>query len=418
VNPGQPHPEPASEPLRIGFISARSLDNANHLSGMPHRMAKALAEQGLQILPIITNEPLGPTPLHRRITNRFQSNIRSLCPTSLRKWLDNQRPAKTKRRVINDVTQRSQRVEHELELLQQHGTTPDAIFGCCISSALYALETKLPIIYFSDATHPMVRDTYRGSVNRGKSYHTLRLETEQGSVERATRAIFASPIAQNSAINDLGIDPSRTKVVPMGAHVTPNTPSTISAPTDPPTRGQCNLLIVAANPIRKRVDLAVAATQILRDRGINATLHVVGPGTPKSRSSTVVQSHGRLRLDDPSDRTTHQHLLRDCHIQLLPSLGEAFGIAPIESAHFARPSIVADAGGLPFVVLHNQTGLVLDRDADAAAWANAIESLINTPDHYRTLSTAALQRAQAELNWEAWGRSVAQIIRQTVADQG
>ncbi len=416
MNPGQPHPEPASEPLRIGFISARSLDNANHLSGMPHRMAKALAEQGLQILPIITNEPLGPTPLHRRITNRFQSNIRSLCPTSLRKWLDNQRPAKTKRRVINDVTQRSQRVEHELELLQQHGTTPDAIFGCCISSALYALETKLPIIYFSDATSIIIRETYPGLMNRGRAHTDALHHIEQVSVQRAISAIFASPIVRASAVNNLGIDPSRTKVVPMGAHVTPNTPSTISAPTHPPTRGQCNLLIVAADPIRKRVDLAVATTQILRDRAINATLHVVGPGTPTSRSSGAVQSHGRLRLDDPSDRKTHQQLLRDCHIQLLPSLGEAFGIAPIESAHFARPSIVSDAGGLPFVVLHNQTGLVLDRDAEAGAWADAIESLIDHPDHYAALSTNALQRAHDKLNWDAWGRSVAAIIRQTVAD--
>ncbi len=201
----------------------------------------------------------------------------------------------------------------------------------------------------------------------------------------------------------------------MGAHVTPDNPASIHAPARPPTRDDCQLLIVAADPIRKRVDLAIAATEQLRSRSINATLHIVGPPTEKGTRSKATQTYGRLHLSDPQHRKLHQRLLRDCHLQLLPSLGEAFGIAPIESAHFARPSIVSGVGGLPFVVQHNRTGLVIDRDAAPSAWADAIESLIADPDTYRAMSTATLKRARAQLNWDAWGRSVTQIIRQTIA---
>ena len=132
-------------------------------------------------------------------------------------------------------------------------------------------------------------------------------------------------------------------------------------------------------------------------------------------------SKTRRRVIDP---VTLRSIRIECQLaelerlnQLLPSLGEAFGIAPIESAHFARPSIVANAGGLPFVVLHNKTGLVIDRDEGPVAWADAIESLIDNPDHYRDLSRNALQRARDELNWDAWGHSVAKIITETIATQ-
>lgn len=417
MNPVPSQPKPAQTSLRIGFISARPIEDVNHLSGMPHSMASALARQGLEIVPLITDTLDESTQLHRKAIRRLKNLPRSIRQTAIQKWLDDRNPSKTQRRVIDPVTRRSRRVEHLLADLQEHQQAPDAIFGCCISSSLYALETDLPIVYFSDATSYIIRDTYPGLMNRGESHIQTLHQIEHTSLRRTASAIFASPVVRDSAINDLRINPASTHVVPMGAHVTPADPTTITAPTAPPTRDHCDLLIVASDPIRKRVDLALEATEILRQRGINATLHIVGPGTPRSNASPATNPLGRLQLSDPNDRVTHQRLLRDCHIQLLPSLGEAFGIAPIESAHFARPSIVANAGGLPFVVLHNKTGLVIDRDEGPAAWADAIESLIDNPDHYRDLSRNALQRAQDELNWDAWGRSVAKIITDTIATQ-
>ena len=417
MNTGQSQPKPAHRPLRIGFISARPLDDPNHLSGMPHSMATALAKLGFEIVPFITDRPTGPTRVHRKALNRLRTLQKQLCVTPIRKWLDDRAPSKTRRRVIDPVTLRSIRIECQLAELERLNQLPDAIFGCCISSSLYALETNLPIIYFSDATSYIIRDTYPGLMNRGEAHIQTLHQVEHTSLKRTSSAIFASPIVRDSAIKDLGINPESTHVVPMGAHVTPADPTVIEAPTPPPTRDHCDLLIVASDPIRKRVDLALDATEILRQRGINATLHIVGPGTPRSNASTAAKPLGRLQLSDPNDRQTHQQLLRDCHIQLLPSLGEAFGSAPIESAHFARPSIVANAGGLPFVVLHNKTGLVIDRDESPVAWADAIESLIDNPDHYRDLSRNALQRARDELNWDAWGHSVAKIITETIATQ-
>jgi glycosyltransferase involved in cell wall biosynthesis len=93
-----------------------------------------------------------------------------------------------------------------------------------------------------------------------------------------------------------------------------------------------------------------------------------------------------------------------------------FGLAPCEAAHFGRPSLVSDAGGLPSAVLHDETGIVLPVDAPASRYADEIEKLCHDPQRYRALSEAALRRARAELTWDAWARRVADILRDAVAE--
>ncbi|MFG0299275.1 MAG: glycosyltransferase family 4 protein [Phycisphaerales bacterium JB047] len=385
---------------------------------MPHNMAHALQHAGFEIIEIALNQPSSTKlPLHRRAVRRIKWEITRRTPFRIKRAAQSCFPGLTYHWRKRVATTRSKKIQLKIDPIKSQSNAPDIYFLCCDQSLLIALDIDAPICYFSDATFTILRDTYKWWPIHTRAYFDAMLRIEKAVLSQVDACVFSSQTTRDSAINDLGIPDHRTHVVPMGANVTPDDPASITSPTNPPTHDDCKLLIIAADPIRKRVDLALEATEILRQRGINATLHIVGPGTPRSNASPATNPLGRLQLSDPNDRVTHQRLLRDCHIQLLPSLGEAFGIAPIESAHFARPSIVANAGGLPFVVLHNKTGLVIDRDEGPAAWADAIESLIDNPDHYRDLSRNALQRAQDELNWDVWGRSVAKIITDTIATQ-
>jgi len=397
--------------LRVGMIAMSDLDFPKYLSGMPYQMAKALRQQEIEIIPIPAYEQTGKPPsIPSTVRNRLWRILHPRTPVQFQKSLDNLLPGRTRSAVLSHALLLSQTTQKNLDQLLEHGEQLDAIFGCCTSTAMYNLKTDLPLIYFSDATPILLRTNYPTYTSRGPSFHAALTEVEKTSVAKATQAIFASTIAQQSAIADLGMDPVKTTVVAMGANVYPNDPATVVAPAEPPTREKCELLIVAADPIRKRVDFAIQITELLRQRGTNAVLHVVGPRTRLSNRSDAVEAVGPLRPSDPEDRTRQQHLLRNCHLQLLPSLGEAYGIAPIESAHFARPSIVSSAGGLPFVVLDRQTGIVLDVKNDALTWAMAIESLIDDPDRYCMMSRRALRRARSELNWSVWGEKISSLM--------
>jgi len=99
----------------------------------------------------------------------------------------------------------------------------------------------------------------------------------------------------------------------------------------------------------------------------------------------------------------------------LDATGEMYGIAPCEAAHFGRPSLVSDVGGLPSVVEDGHTGRVLPRDADASDYVREIEALCADAERYRALSRAALQRAREHLNWDAWAAKTLAITQQVLA---
>jgi glycosyltransferase involved in cell wall biosynthesis len=404
-----------SQRIRVGMIAMTDLDNPGSISGMPHAMAKALNLADIEIIPIHTWDKQKPEPtLPSRALDRVVRIHKSRTPMWYKRLCDQAMPARTHKAVIRRAESLSSHLQTNLDRLIADGEHLDALFGCCISSALYNLSTAIPVVYFSDATLPVLQNAYPNIASRGDSYRNALKNIETESLKKTTAAVFASSTTRRSAINDLGVGPDKTSVVAMGAHIVPEDPNTISSPQDAPTKESCHLIIVAADPIRKRVDLATSATEILHARGINATLHVVGRGTKRSKSSSVVDSVGALKLSDPEDSSRHRELLESCHLQLLPSLGEAFGIAPCESAHFARPSIVSDTGGLPFVVQNGKTGIVLDVDAGAEAWADAVSSLIDQPELYQQMSIQALERARSELNWTSWAQSIRSIILEQI----
>ena len=91
-----------------------------------------------------------------------------------------------------------------------------------------------------------------------------------------------------------------------------------------------------------------------------------------------------------------------------------FGIAPVESAAFGRPSVVSDVGGLPTVVQDGVTGRVVPTQGSEVIWSDAIEAMVSRPDRYAEFSGSAHRRHEKELNWDAWGRSVRGLIEEVI----
>lgn len=400
--------------IHVGMITLTDPDDPNRVSGMPHKMAEALRAQGVLITPIIAAD----TSPEGRLARAYRRRV----PTRYKRILDDLAPQHTANALLGRADTLARSVQEQLAPLttdyaQATGRAPDIIFGACIASALANLETDLPIVYYSDATSPIINATYPAFQGRGRALLDTRVTIERAALSRVTRAAFPAESTRDSAINDLGLPASIASVIPMGAHITPTDPHAVIAPAPPPSARDCRLLIVASDPHRKRVDLAVRATERLRRAGINATLSVIGPGTALARRSDAVDFCRPLRLSDPKDALEHRRLLHTAHLQLLPSLGEAFGIAPAESAHFARPSIVSDAGGLPSVIHHDDTGVVLPVAATHLDWAEAIAALIQDPIRYRRYSAAALARARVEFTWSAWATKVINLMHQAIADE-
>jgi glycosyltransferase involved in cell wall biosynthesis len=100
-----------------------------------------------------------------------------------------------------------------------------------------------------------------------------------------------------------------------------------------------------------------------------------------------------MRRDIPS-------LLPLMDLFVLPSLYEGFGIAILEAMAAGRPVVATAVGGIPEVVVHGETGLLVP-PGDPVALADALHELLAHPERARALGARGRERAREKFRIES-----------------
>lgn len=404
---------PVKRRLRVGLISNHHPEDKDAMSGTLHSVFSSLESEGVELVYLGARKPPRKEfPIKARLRGLPGYSQARRVKWHARSMLSNRTFQGGSHRVYERSIQKAKRMSNVVQA-NVDAAQVDLLFGVFISTMLYQLETSLPIVYSSDTTAKLINGTYPKFVNRPSGYHRACDEIERAALNKCRLFVASSQRTARSAIEDYGMEPSRVIVAPYGAHVVPERPWSV---LDAPHRSHLELSLVAADPIRKRLGLCIETAEILKRRGWNVRLNYIGPPTPEAERSPLVQCYGRLRLADENDRQIHRDVLARSHWMLLPSVAEAYGIAPCEAAHFGRPSVVSDEGGLPTVVQHGRTGIVLPVAAPAQAYADALETYSATPTRYRALAEKALHRAQTVLNWEVWAKRMRMVFEELVQE--
>jgi len=108
-------------------------------------------------------------------------------------------------------------------------------------------------------------------------------------------------------------------------------------------------------------------------------------------------------------------LLQRATIVVIPSLSEGFGIVALEAALMGRPVVATNVGGLPDIVQHSTTGLLVER-GDVAGLEEAIRSLLEAPDEAERMGRAARCRASTHFRWELYVDAFDALYRRLVAE--
>lgn len=390
--------------IRVGFLCTRDPRTPGVFSGAPFGAWTGMTDAGLEVVnvsggpagPAPTTRPPGSPPFEflRTVYRRAKAERRQFEKWVLRPW--------DYTRTIRIATRVSSPAQAAVD-----SSGVDILFSMCVSTMLYALDTDIPMVYASDTTAKLINETYPRYIRRSQNYHRACDEIERTSLHKCAVFASASECTARSAEDDYGLAPSQIRVVEFGANVVPEG---IEIDPAPPEGKRLELVLVAADPRRKRLGFCIEVAEKLKQRGWGVTLNYVGPRVREVDSSPLVAWHGRLMLNNPIDRRKHMDILRRSHWMLLPSEAEAYGIAPCEAAHFGRPSAVSNVGGLSTVVRDAVTGLVLAADASADAYADAIERVSADPERYRAMSEAALHRAHTVLSWAAFGERMKEIF--------
>ncbi|CUH79391.1 glycosyltransferase family 4 protein [Tropicibacter naphthalenivorans] len=198
-------------------------------------------------------------------------------------------------------------------------------------------------------------------------------------------------------------------VVPWGANIdTVPPPAPLAISRDKPLR----LLVIGRDWWAKGGPTAFETMMALRARGVDARLTVIGCVPPEFHVNDFVTVHPQLNKAIPGDLAQFNAALAEAHFLIQPSF-ESYGFAFCEASAHGLPSLCLRVGGVP--VRDGVNGFALPVGATTEDFAQVIESQLANPDGYAALRASARAEYEQRLNWDAWGRRVAQILRAQVA---
>jgi len=172
--------------------------------------------------------------------------------------------------------------------------------------------------------------------------------------------------------------------------------------------GDAPLMLTVARLVpHKGIDVACRALAALAPHHPALRYLVAGVGDDAARLAALVRTLGvedRVRFagalsdaeiaDAYATAAVYVGLSRvDAEIN-----AEGFGIAFIEAAASATPSVAGDSGGVRSAVRDGETGLVVN-PTDVGAVAQAIGMLLDDPGRRRTMGEAARKAAEGYYNW-------------------
>lgn len=311
-------------------------------------------------------------------TELIEAGVRTIAlPTSQRNWL---------RRTVWEVTQFP-------KLVRQHKA--DVVLG--VSGAL---TPGCPVPQVALAQNPWcyVPAAQHGWKDRAKA--RLQRSGYRNAFRNAAMMIYIS-----SHLRDLyrrantGTRETRSEIAYVGLNeeTYQAARSLKSAPRDP-----LSILSVSAFAPWKGVETVVKAVELLRERGIPATLKLVGPWPNSSYENSIRKLIADRQLDDAvqifgkvSADQLHQHYATS-QVFCLMSSCESFGIPAAEAMAFGTPIVSTDCCAIAEIC----EGSGLFGPVNDPMWAaNSLDQALSDPAKWLNWSQRAVENA-ARLTWE------------------
>lgn len=245
------------------------------------------------------------------------------------------------------------------------------------------------------------------------------VEAEDRIVREAPALLANSAAIVADVFAGAGIAPddSRVSLVPHGLEDRSLPRETVA--------GGPSILYVGRLEMRKGIDTLIDAIGSVLARNPTATLDIVGDETndfPRPWREVVAEkavadpAYKRVRF---AGFVTAERLARyyaDCDVFVAPSRYESFGLIYLEAMMNGRPCIGTTAGGIPEVVEHGKTGILVPA-GDVAALSDAISSLVGDTPRSQAMGEAGRRRFLERFSKEEMARMAALAYGEFVSRQ-
>ncbi|MET8761159.1 glycogen synthase [Lentzea sp. NPDC004782] len=114
-----------------------------------------------------------------------------------------------------------------------------------------------------------------------------------------------------------------------------------------------------------------------------------------------------------------RQILSHATVFVCPSVYEPLGIVNLEAMACGTAVVASDVGGIPEVVAHGETGLLVHYDERELSTyrhglAEAINELVSDSGRARRLGAAGRQRAEQEFSWSTMAKQTVEVYRSVI----
>ncbi|GLZ04907.1 glycosyl transferase [Actinomadura sp. NBRC 104412] len=243
-------------------------------------------------------------------------------------------------------------------------------------------------------------------------------EAEDG-VPRPVRAALSAPLrlARTVVVNSrasaaaLGSAGRRAQIVYNGVEEPPSVTEPRAALTGP-----VRITLVGRLSPRKGSDIAIRAAGLLRERGYDATLTLVGSVFPGYEwFEKELRELAGDALEDGSVvlagfRPQVWDLLAETDVAIVPSRVEPFGNVAVEAMLAGRPVVAADLQGLAEIVTDGENGVLVPAD-DPVALADGVARLLDDWDGALAMAKRARADATRRFGKDRYHREMREAVR-------
>jgi colanic acid/amylovoran biosynthesis glycosyltransferase len=171
-------------------------------------------------------------------------------------------------------------------------------------------------------------------------------------------------------------------------------------------QGDPRVLAVGRLVEKKGFDVLIDALALLRDDGVSFTAEMVGDGPDGPMLMDMIGRRrlaDRVRLSGPKPQAAVMTALREATVFAAPCVvgedGNRDGLPTVllEAMSVGLPVVATDVTGIPELVRHEETGIIVPQ-RDARALAEALAFLLANSSPRRTMARAARRLVEAEFD--------------------
>jgi glycosyltransferase involved in cell wall biosynthesis len=253
------------------------------------------------------------------------------------------------------------------------------------------------------------------SVHGGDLFYTAALSDHWRDVVKrvlgAADAVVANSTLTAGGIVELGIPPERVHVVHPGADPAATPGNRHAEPT---------LVTVANLEAHKCQADVIRALAALRGRHTALRYLLVGGGPDRSQLTELACSLGVGDRVSFAGALPHGQALDElarCHIHVMPSRIDGFGVAHVEAMAAGLPTIGGAGTGAEDIAQAGE-GVLLVRHGDISELTRVLDELLSDDARREQLGEAARRTVAARFTWEAGAKTTVDVYRSVAASHG